>query len=60
VLPSLRLMANMGYNRGATSATTESTNRIVVGGVNYAVTPELQQRLLMDNPMRLYWPEEER
>lgn len=39
VLPSLRLMANMGYNRGATSATTESVNRIVVGGVNYAVTP---------------------
>ncbi|HEU5072695.1 MAG TPA: amidohydrolase family protein [Polyangiaceae bacterium] len=23
-----------------------------------AVTPELQQRLLVDNPMRLYWPEE--
>jgi predicted porin len=39
VLSSLRLMANMGYNRGATSATTESTNRITVGGVNYAVTP---------------------
>jgi predicted TIM-barrel fold metal-dependent hydrolase len=25
-----------------------------------AVTPELQQRLLVDNPMRLYWPEEAR
>ncbi|MFT4620652.1 MAG: 2-pyrone-4,6-dicarboxylate lactonase, partial [Polaromonas sp.] len=23
-----------------------------------APTPELQQRLLVDNPMRLYWPEE--
>ena len=23
-----------------------------------AVTPELQRRLLVDNPMRLYWPEE--
>ena len=23
-----------------------------------AVTPELQQKLLVDNPMRLYWPEE--
>jgi predicted porin len=38
-LPSLRLMANVAYNRGATSATTESANRIVVGGVNYAITP---------------------
>jgi 2-pyrone-4,6-dicarboxylate lactonase len=25
-----------------------------------AVTPELQQKLLVDNPMRLYWPEEVR
>lgn len=25
-----------------------------------AVTPELRQRLLVDNPMRLYWPEETR
>jgi 2-pyrone-4,6-dicarboxylate lactonase len=25
-----------------------------------AVTPELQQKLLVDNPMRLYWPEEAR
>lgn len=25
-----------------------------------AVTPELQRRLLVDNPARLYWPEEER
>ena len=24
-----------------------------------AVTPELQRKLLVDNPMRLYWPEEE-
>lgn len=23
-----------------------------------AITPELQQKLLVDNPMRLYWPEE--
>ena len=23
-----------------------------------ATTPELQRRLLVDNPMRLYWPEE--
>ena len=23
-----------------------------------AVTPELQRKLLVDNPMRLYWPEE--
>jgi 2-pyrone-4,6-dicarboxylate lactonase len=23
-----------------------------------AVTPELQHGLLVDNPMRLYWPEE--
>ena len=38
-LPSLRVMANMGYNRGATTATTDTTNRVVVGGVNYAITP---------------------
>lgn len=25
-----------------------------------ATTPELQRRLLVDNPMRLYWPEEAR
>jgi 2-pyrone-4,6-dicarboxylate lactonase len=24
----------------------------------FAVTPDLQRRLLVDNPMRLYWPEE--
>ncbi|MBL8478626.1 MAG: 2-pyrone-4,6-dicarboxylate hydrolase, partial [Sterolibacteriaceae bacterium] len=23
-----------------------------------ATTPELQRKLLVDNPMRLYWPEE--
>jgi 2-pyrone-4,6-dicarboxylate lactonase len=23
------------------------------------VTPELQRKLLVDNPMRLYWPEEQ-
>lgn len=40
-LPSLRVMANMGYNRGATTATTNSTNRVVVGGVNYAITPAI-------------------
>lgn len=38
-LPSLRVMANMGYNRGYTSATAQTTNRIVAGGVNYAITP---------------------
>ena len=40
-LPTLRLMANIGNNRGATSATAESANRIVVGGVNYAITPSI-------------------
>lgn len=40
-LPSLRVMANFGYNRGATTATSESTNRIAVGGVNYAITPSI-------------------
>nr|WP_315183999.1 porin [uncultured Albidiferax sp.] len=39
VLPSLRLMANFGYNRGATSATSTTTHRIAVAGVNYAITP---------------------
>jgi len=27
---------------------------------NIAPTPELRGKLLVDNPMRLYWPEEER
>lgn len=39
VQPSLRLMANIGNNRGATTATTESINRVAVGGANYAITP---------------------
>jgi predicted porin len=38
-LPSLRIMANYGYNSGFTSATAEATNRVKVVGVNYAVTP---------------------
>jgi predicted porin len=41
-LPSLRVMANYGYNRGATSATAEAANRIAVGGVNYAITPSIE------------------
>lgn len=41
VLPALRVMANAGYNKGATSATAESTNRILAAGVNYAVTPAI-------------------
>ena len=40
-LPSLRVMANMGYNRGFTSATAEATNRIVAGGVNYSIAPAI-------------------
>jgi predicted porin len=38
-LPALRVMANVGYNKGATSATAETKNRLVAAGVNYAVTP---------------------
>jgi predicted porin len=38
VLPSLRLMANYGYNSGYTSATAEATNRVKVVGLNYAAT----------------------
>lgn len=41
VLPSLRIMANYGYNSGMTSATAESTNRVKVIGLNYAVTPAI-------------------
>ena len=40
-LPALRLMANVGHNRGATSDTAESANRIAVAGLNYAVTPSI-------------------
>lgn len=40
-LPTLRVMANYGYNSGFTSATAKSTNRVKVIGVNYAVTPAI-------------------
>ncbi len=40
-LPSVRVMANYGYNSGFTSATAEATNRVKVIGVNYAVTPAI-------------------
>ncbi len=38
-LPALRVMANAGYNKGATSATAQAKNRLLAMGVNYAVTP---------------------
>jgi predicted porin len=38
-LPALRVMANAGYNRGETSATAVTRNRLMSAGVNYAVTP---------------------
>ncbi|HEY8360193.1 MAG TPA: porin [Ramlibacter sp.] len=38
-LPALRVMANAGYNRAETTATTTTRNRLLAGGVNYAVTP---------------------
>lgn len=38
-LPSLRVMGNVGYNRGETSAVNVTRNRLVSAGVNYAVTP---------------------
>ncbi|MDB5929983.1 MAG: putative transrane outer rane porin signal peptide protein [Polaromonas sp.] len=38
-LPALRVMANAGYNRGETSATAVTRNRLLSAGVNYAVTP---------------------
>jgi predicted porin len=39
VLPALRIMANVGYNSGATTATTDTSNHLVAAGVNYAITP---------------------
>ncbi|MFC5496904.1 porin [Caenimonas terrae] len=38
-LPALRVMANAGYNRGETSATAVTRNRLLAVGVNYAVSP---------------------
>lgn len=38
-LPSLRVMANAGYNRGETSATAVTTNRLLAAGLNYSVSP---------------------
>ncbi|MDB5931736.1 MAG: putative transrane outer rane porin signal peptide protein, partial [Polaromonas sp.] len=38
-LPALRVMANAGYNRGETSATAVTRNRLLSAGVNYAATP---------------------
>lgn len=36
-----RLTLNLGHNKGQTSATATTTNRIVAAGVNYAVTPQV-------------------
>jgi predicted porin len=36
---SLRVMASYGYNKGATTATTETENRIIATGLNYAISP---------------------
>ncbi|WP_298933479.1 porin [uncultured Ramlibacter sp.] len=41
VLPTLRLMANVGYNKAETSATTQTRNRLIAAGVNYAATPTI-------------------
>lgn len=38
-LPSLRVMANVGYNRGETSPTAVTTNKLFAAGVNYAASP---------------------
>lgn len=38
-LPALRVMANMGYNKAQTTATSETKNRLLALGVNYAVSP---------------------
>lgn len=38
-MPALKLMANAGYNRAETSATAVTRNRLLSGGVNYALTP---------------------
>ena len=40
-LPALRVMANAGYNRGETSATAVTRNRVLAGGITYAVTPQV-------------------
>jgi len=40
-LPALRAMANAGYNRGETSATATTRNRLLALGANYAVTPAI-------------------
>lgn len=40
-LPSLRVMANVGYNRGETSVTAVTRNRLLAAGLNYAVSPAL-------------------
>lgn len=40
-LPQLRVMANVSFNRGETSATAETKNRLLSVGVNYAVTPNV-------------------
>lgn len=40
-LPALRVMANVGYNKGQTSVTAETSNRLLSVGANYAVTPNV-------------------
>ncbi len=38
---ALKLMGNVARNTGQTSATAQTTNRLVALGVNYAVTPQI-------------------
>lgn len=38
-LPVLRVMVNAGYNRGETTATATTRNRVLAAGANYAITP---------------------
>ena len=51
-----RAVATRGAARPQESAMTIPTQMSVHGYI--ATTPELQRKLLVDNPTRLYWPEE--
>ena len=48
-----------GWERRLASSSTDRVVRPFEWGLDWipqiATTPELQQKLLVDNPMRLYW-----
>ena len=55
VLGSMLMMFSITYVLPAVTAVIYDDGQLVDFVPRIAVTPELQRKLLVDNPMRLYW-----